>query len=350
LKSEGGVSTPESYLHSILPEFKQVSVCQSEDNQMQVLINTMSTASFINIIDTDKTPISLEGNDKDELEHVDLCKFYCDGILEGRAKSRTEENVEAQLYNDNALPYDGYVIWRWKNLDSAVDPSFEYAIIKHSFNNFLSSDTTTTLPVNDLTYKSYVNSNIGTTVVWNVNGVGTMLWTYNPSYKKHERYYINAGTRDLFADRTDLTWNDIDIRNNDTGEVIKIVDNGKITYNIITNNPMQSELISNSLYNEYKYTKIASYGDDVNIVPTPIGNWQLVYPRINMFRLTNLDSGRSFTPTKLNCIKSRNLGNVEDIVDEEGYNLNEKSVIINESKNGMSVKLFNSETGTWESI
>ena len=83
----------------------------------------------------------------------------------------------------------------------------------------MTSDYTTTLPVNQLKYPEYVHVNANTTVVWDVENVGTMMWVYNPSYQKHETYKINPETNDLYIDK-DITWADIDVRDSRDGTSI----------------------------------------------------------------------------------------------------------------------------------
>ena len=80
-----------------------------------------------------------------------------------------------------------------------------------------------------------------------------------------------------------------------------------------------------------------------------MGVWQLVFPRVNTFTITN-KSGMAFNPVRLQAIRCSNISNDANITDESGNVLNAKSVVIDTVGTDISLKLFNSDTGTWNKI
>ena len=83
--------------------------------------------------------------------------------------------------------------------------------------NLQSSDTTSLLPANDLETKRYVHTNAQTMIMWNVPHVGPMVWMYDPLSTIHEKYYVNAHTRDLYVVREQYKWEDIEITSSTDG-------------------------------------------------------------------------------------------------------------------------------------
>lgn len=361
----GGIATPEAYINSIIPSIRKVMMTKTELNQSPVSVSTLSTPSFVNIIDKTKSPISnIETliNNTDVVS-VDMCRFYCDGIIRLMSKYKTEQSVIDTLKLNGFLHQDSYVFWKWDNPSSEYDKYFTFGIIRRSFNNFLTTDSTTTIPMNELKYQKYVHSNQSTTVVWDVDHVGVMMWTYNPQYQKHEVYRVNPETMDLEVVRMGLNWDSIDIRNTQTGVPISLVDSetNRLLYNIITNNPIQARTIDATMINPepiYQQPEFVQFDDLKAGTPLssiidfhkPMGNWQLVFPRVQKFKLTNIVDGQEFTPVKLQAIRGSNLGNVQDVVDEYGNNVNVKTVIINDTPNGSDMKIYNKENGVWESV
>jgi hypothetical protein len=364
-QTNGGVATSEAYMNSIIPSLKNVPVSQGTDNLDPVTLTTLSTASFINVVDKTKTPVvpvstSSSTNDSD-IKHVDMCKFYCDGVMRLRAAKRTDESVISAMKSNNKLRYDSYVFWKWESESDRSNLYFICGVIHRSFNNLLTTDFTTTLPINELKCNLYVHSNPGTTIVWDVDNIGVMMWMYNPNYQKHEIYRINPATRDLYIDKKDLSWDEIDIRDSRSGKNISLIENGKLVYNILTNNPIQARNLDPDMTNpdpvylqpdfvQLDDLKKGTIASSIIKEHQPIGDWQLVFPRINSFKLSNLRDGREFTPMKMNMIRGNNLGDVTEVTDSYGNNVNAKSLIIDETENGVVAKIYNSETGKWESI
>ena len=361
LQSNGGLSSADAYMNSIIPRRWDMPVNLMDDNEDTSTLSVLSTPTFINIIDTSKTPVKQVTTSEEEptIPSVDLCKFYCDGVstmtlYNGDAKTDDGKGIVSTLRKANKLRYDSYLIWRWNYPDKPSDKSFTYGFIHRGFNNLQSTDTTTTLPNNNLLCKNFVHSNAGTTVVWNVEDVGMMMWIYNPYYQKHEIYNINPETRDLYITKSELNWNNIDIRNPSSGESITLIDTDSETllYNIMINNQFQLNDVDNpnSDFVLFDSLKINSSINDIPSTLQPMGNWQLVFPRVNSFRLTNLTNGREFTPVKLQMLKGSDMGNVGNITDSNNHVVNAKTVIVDETSTGLSMKIYNRETGTWVTV
>jgi hypothetical protein len=122
--------------------------------------------------------------------------------------------------------FDSYVIWKWKDESDSNNKEFEYGIIHRSLNNLQSLDTgTTTLPPNELICKNYVNTNASTTVTWDLEDYCmTLVWTFNPESHVHEKYIIDADTRDLTVSRTKMTWDNVDVYTNNFQTKINLTD------------------------------------------------------------------------------------------------------------------------------
>ena len=361
LQSNGGLSSADAYMNSIIPRRWDMPVNLMDDNKDTSTLSVLSTPTFINIIDTSKTPVKQVTTSEEEptIPSVDLCKFYCDGVstmtlYNGDAKTDDGKGIVSTLRKANKLRYDSYLIWKWNYPDKPSDKSFTYGFIHRGFNNLQSTDTTTTLPNNNLLCKNFVHSNAGTTVVWNVEDVGMMMWVYNPYYQKHEVYNINPETRDLYITKSELNWNNIDIRNPSSGESITLIDTDSETllYNIMINNQFQLNDVDNpnSDFVLFDSLKINSSINNIPSTLQPMGNWQLVFPRVNSFRLTNLTNGREFTPVKLQMLKGSDMGNVGNITDSNNHVVNAKTVIVDETSTGLSMKIYNRETGTWVTV
>lgn len=356
----GGLSTPDAFINSIIPSFKNISVNKLKANDDPVNLLAITTSSFINILDKTKTPIS--NNNNSILTEVDLCKFYCDGIRRFRASAKTPEAVLDDLCRNRRIHFDSYVFWNWVSPSDPSNLYFNYGVIRRSLNNFVTSDYTTTLPVNKLKYPEYVHVNANTTVVWDVENIGTMMWIYNPSYQKHETYKINPETNDLYIDKKDITWADIDVRDSRDGTSIKLVGpNGNLLYYIMTNNPVQAGpldptmLEPDPIYQQPDFVQFNDLKPGTNIDTIlkehqPMGNWQLVFPRIETFHLSNSNNSTKFVPIKLQTIKQRNVGEVVNVLDEYDNNVNAKTLILDETSSGIRIKTFNTETGIWETI
>ena len=81
-----------------------------------------------------------------------------------------------------------------------------------------------------------------------------------------------------------------------------------------------------------------------------MGNWKLVFPRCESFKLTNVHDGTTFKPVKLQIIRGESLPQFGDVTDENGNTVNAKTLILNSSNDGVSLNAYNSQTGGWEKI
>ena len=108
-------------------------------------------------------------------------------------------------------------------------------------------------------------------------------------------------------------------------------------------------------YNEYEYTKIASQGDPVAGAPRPVGNWQLVFPRVNEYKIvsTGIQEGVYNTEVKLRRLVplvGESLGNVQNVQDIHGHTINQKVVLFDQGESGTKMKIWNKESGQFEIV
>lgn len=366
--ANGGITLRDSYINSIVPSYRSLPITQQLDSTDPVTIETMATPTFINIIDQVKSPLqpikSTNFSESLDMNRVDLNKFYCDGIhhVNSRTPSGTpimaKKNVDgviSVLKKQSTMRFDSYVFWKWDDPNDISNLGFTYGIITHGFNNLMSTDMITMLPKNDLRYKKFVHTNPSTTIVWDVKNFGVMVWMYDPYYTKHEAYRLNSDTLDLNIEKTDVSWDSIDIRTPKGAEKIRLVENGIMQYGIITNSITagNSDVDENDpIYQQQELTSLVSPGQNVsslNKAKLPQGNWRLVFPRVDSYKLTNLSTGITYTPTELQSI--RNSGVVNPTVqNENGYPVNQKAILIDSTDDGVKLRIYNSITGTWDFI
>lgn len=355
--SDEGLSTPDAYMSSIIPRYKPITVQPWKDSQQQqrIAINALSTGTFINIIDDTHTPLtpnSSSGQDDESvLRRVDLCSWRCDRVIRGiNADVKTFRGIVDKLVELGVLLYDCYVIWEWVNDEDPRNTLFNYGIITRSMNNYASTDVTTTLPANDLRFKNYVHTNPSTTVVWDAPGVnGVMMWVYDPSTPMVEKYVVDPNTQDLYADRDYVDWNSIMLDGSD------IITNGKFNWNVMTNNPVALNYTaptSGPIYQQPDFVNIINKGETFNNRKIrPVGNWKLVFPRCESFRLTNVTNGTTYKPTKMQMLRVENQSLLGDVIDENGNTVNAKTLILNSTtSDGVSLNMYNTQSGSWEKI
>lgn len=344
-----GLSTPDAYMSSIIPTYSKISVRKLDDTSI-VGIDAYSTSTFVNIVDATHTPVtpneSSTQDDESILTKVDICNFRSSGIKTGvQATEKSVNGVIKGLENIGVLVYDSYVLWKWLNPLDNRDLTFQYAIITRSFNNYLSTDVTTKLPTNDLSYKKYVHSNQATTVVWDAPGVnGVMMWIYDPTSTTTEKYVVDPSTQDLYADRKEISWNDI---------MPNILDDQNVfQWNILTNNNIgQTASSTDPIYQQPKFRTIINVGDSFdNKHVLPVGNWKLVFPRLESYRLSNSVSGVTYKPLKLQAIRGENLPTLGNVTDENNNIVNAKTLVLNQTDGGVSLSVFNERTGRWENV
>ena len=361
----GGYSSADALTNLLIPHIQNINVCSQVSGNSLMSIKAMVTPSFMNIIDTTHTPIKLTGeNGTTTYSHVDLCGFHCDAISNWISVARDDESLVMDTIRDRVvLDRDAYLIWQWENNNHK---RFRYGIIRRSMNNYVTTDTTTTIPSTPgIKYNSWIHTNNGTTVVWDVPEVGPMMWVYNPNYIRKEIYTIDQNTRELFMTYSneedtihpnEMNWDDIDFRlYPSSGVVEKIINDGIFQWYVYTNTPAQGTILP-SIYDEYEYTKLASQGDTLTeSTPRPVGNWQLVFPRVNEYKIvsTGIQEGVYNTEVKLRRLVplfSEDAGDISNVVDVYGNNINQKVVVFDQSESGTKMKVWNKETGQFEIV
>ena len=78
--------------------------------------------------------------------------------------------------------------------------------------------------------------------------------------------------------------------------------------------------------------------------------WQLVFPRVNTFRLSNISNGLTFDAVKMDIIRGSNLGKIGNVTKENDDIVNNKTLILDNSSSGNQLKAYNSETNSWDII
>ena len=394
----------DSFLTNTIPSLVRMPISLTEYHKDPTTVLGYQTINFINLIETEKGPL----NDKENNDlNVDLSKFICKEIIQVNVEleEKTPQNVFAWLKENHRLWFDCYVIWRWINPSltgsSADDHRFEYGIITRSFNNFASTDIISKLPSSQLNYKRFVHTNIGTHVVWSIDKVGTLMWAYNPRCKTKESYRYDHKQQEVKMNPTSpFTWMDVDMRLHkvddrypDSKDPNKIVDeNGRILWNVMTNNPIQanpSEEVQELICRECKEILGQSHNTECKLItdrspmvraidcepiyqqpefitnrngnpnwisintevvrinpvtgqqtpvgPQPIGNWQLVFPSVTHFSLRTMNPDlpvQHFDPIRLQVIRTEQLETDVVIEDTMGNNVNNKTLLINDDRNG----------------
>ena len=282
-----------------------------------------------------------------------LGMLFCGTVF---AEEKTVNSVRDKLKEMNVLRFDSYVIWRWVDPASKTNKMCEFGIVSRSVNNLFTTDQITMLPTNKLNCDNFVHTNANTTIVWDVEGVGVMMWVYDPTYTKKEKYWIDAATRELHISRTEMSYGDIDIRKSISEDIPEIVKDGKLMFNIMTNNPICIDDTSVSpIYQQPEMTQmndtvIGSSIDNIASNHRLCGNWKLVFPRVQSFKLKNDKTNTEWIPVKMQTIKGRSISDIGTVYDSSGNDVNAKSLIINEGTEKIEIKMFNSNTGKWEKI
>jgi hypothetical protein len=353
-KYEGGLSIKDTIMNLTIPSIRHLPIILKRDNMEPVSLELLQTGTFINIIDKTYSPVlparpSSESHEIDD-NVVDMCKYYCDGLITLNASSRDVNSVIKAIKESNIYRYNSYVIWRWSDNTST---SFVAGVVYRSFNNLFSTDTTTLLPKNELVCNNYVDTNPNTTIVWNVECVGMLVWMYDPKYNKKEDYSIDPATMNLDIARKTMSYNDIDFN----GKNIKIIDdNNKYTFNVLTNNPACLDSNNtNVIYQQPELTQLddVMVGLDANNTIDShklCGNWRLVFPRVESYVLSNDKTNTQWIPKRMQLVKGSIGDEIGTITDSEGNDVSTKTIVVNESPDGISLNMFNQTTGQWEKI
>jgi hypothetical protein len=344
-----GLSTTESYMTSIIPCIRKLPIGISTN--VQDSITAFATPTFVNIVDETHVPYTINGGTKTS---VSINKLVCDSLLRCKAQYHSPESIITAL-KDHGIRYDCYVVWKWDEPNNNNNTWFTYGIIYRSFNNLLSTDTSTLLPSNTLNYDEFVHSNEQTTIVWDVPTVGPMMWVYDPSSTVDESYTLNPDTYELNIKRTTRSWGNINFI---SSTVVKLVDsNGKLLFNISSNNPISrstagveyKKTATDPMYQQPTFAQIASIGDDASRI-LPVGSWRLVYPRIHSYSLSNSQNGLSFDAVKMDIIRGENMGVIGDIRNTNGDVVNKKLLVLDRQSKGNKLRAYNEQTNSWDIV
>ena len=350
-----GLSIRDTLMNLTIPSIRKLPSILKQNHKDPVLLKLLQTGTFVNIIDDRYSPViparpSSESHEIDD-NVVDISKFYCPGLITFNAYTRSTESALKAIKESNLYRYNSYVIWRWKDNTSNT---LEAGVVYRGFNNSFTTNSSTLLPKNELVCNNYVDTNSNTTIVWNVKGIGMMVWIYDPHYRYKEDYYIDQATMDLHVSRTLMSYKDIDIYENTDTKIID--DDGKYLFNIATNNPV-SISVDNSkiIYQQPELTQLDDAEIDNKESDTAenhklCGNWRLILPRVNSFTLQNDETKTQWIPMKMQIIKGVTGTDIGTITDSNGNDVSTKSIVINESTEGISLNMFNQDTGEWEKI
>ena len=357
-----GTSAKDGFLNTTLPSFRPISVNRADENLSEIALESISTASMINIIDKDYTPFSTNFGFDDTKDHrVDINGFKVTKAKRLVASGHTPALVLERIKETFNAVYDSYLVWRWIN--EGTTNEFEYAFIYNNFSNTLSNDAETYIPQTGMRYNAYINTNATTSVVWDIPKIGPMMWTYDSAYKKHEIYDIDQDTFDVgmsFTNNTDnseMKWEDFKIQT-DNGNIRLVVDN-KLTFNILSNrigdNLNYHPLNNEPIYQQPEFKTIGEINNEMTLVPSPRGNWRLVFPRINVYKLHSEHAGVTHNGSQLRLlqiVKGRDLNrtNIGNVTDANGNDVSKKCVIFNETSNGTQMLVYNDHTDNWNII
>jgi hypothetical protein len=156
-----------------------------------------------------------------------------------------------------------------------------------------------------------------------------------------------------------MSWKDIDIRISPYGGIVEKIVNANNIFNfyIYTNNPVQGDPFPSTLtIQEYNLVKLVSQGDTLTpSTPTPVGNWQLVFPRLNQYKLVaaGVQEGVYNSEVKLRRlipVAGEDVGTVTNVLDSTGHNINQKIVLFDSTGSGTKMKVYNKETGQFETV
>ena len=346
------VSTKDSYIRSILPNVETLPVAYKKSGVKETTLQTITTSTFVNIVDTTLTPIYDMKTANTNV--IDINKFYCHRIRRARAASKRFDSILQKIKFLNDDRFDSYIIWRWVS-DNPSDFNFEYGIVHRSFNNLQSTDITSSLPINELPTQNYINTNASTTIAWDVKDFGSMIWVFNPRSNVRETYTINSQSRDLNIERQNLTWKDIEVYTDNFQTKVDMVDSsGKLLWNIASNVPSTTRVSETPIYQQPDYTSNIAIGTIAqNISPDnqPRGTWQLVFPRVQTYHFRNATNGAEYTPLRLGVIRGINVQPNTDVLDSYGNPVNYKTLIVDSTdSNASSIKVYNDSTGEWNKI
>ena len=360
---DGGLTIKDSYLTMNIPILHDIEIFKTNpDKTISEFTNikAFTTSNFINIVDNDHAPYITEGESSTIPVDINGYSSYHVGYC--FAKKHTDEEAINAINDTGKVIDDCFVFWRWNGTNKEQSYqnclSVVFIVVRHKFANLLSNDTTSILPNNNLNYKKYVNSNSSTTVVWNDPKVGPMVWVYNPISPTLETYTLDKHG-DINVSRRLYTWSDIpfpyDANESDKDvDLPRLFDNdGKLNWNIATNK--REYVIAHTSENIYQQPELVNkllFGtsQDNNKFKDirPIGQWQLVLPRIDSYTLT--DGSKTVTPVRLTTLSGNNIGNPGMLTDSNGNDVRNKTMIIDSTSSGVKLRLFNSTKESWDEV
>lgn len=390
---QGGTSdqyhqtTYDAVTSMMLPRRISVMGILYEDRNLPVWLDTLSTPSFVHIIDTKSTPIEVDdiASTTNKLHEIDLCKFRShsklgagNGVLRYNVEKRETEttivngetvtkpiekitdNVWKVLKDNDVLQSDCYLAFKWTEPQNVTNTEFECLIIARGFNNLIAGDDWSLLPQNSLKYEKYTNSNANTTIVWDVPNVGPMMWVFDPTSTFHEKYHIDQERQSFYIERIQNDWADIDIYSDNRTETPSL-----FTKNTLGELILDYDIYTNSIYHDDEGTSdehvyldedfklILSRGtlkDEIDVLPT--GNWTCVFPRVHGFIFENDETNTRHIPIQMQLIHSTSISTIDRIYNEEtGYDESARTIIMEDrADTGIKFHAFNSETSTWDTI
>ena len=364
----------DAFMATLLPSRRSLYCSEYTNNKRPVDVDTLSTSSFINIIDQTKTPIQYDvtsdGSTASTKTEIDLCKFRCGDVNNGiqeytlyKNLEKTWDNVRDTLAYHNALQSDCYVVWKWDDEADKNNVKFHAGVITRSFNNILSTDSFSMLPENKLKYQNNVNGNANTTIVWDVPKVGPMMWVFNPNSQVREKYHMDNERHAFYIEREQITWDTIDIYTSDKSkkESLFVTKNNTdvIDYNIYTNSPYvngsDQHIQSDIIYDQPEFFKIVTRGTEKSKIPStsnPTGNWVCVFPRVHGFVFENDTTKTRHIPIQLQSIHSNHIQSTSRILnDETGFDESTRTIVLEDTTDGgVRLRVFNNETSKWDII
>lgn len=350
----------DSYMATVIPRRHTLPVNRYDDGLLNVEnLDVLSTTSFVNILDTERSPLKENPTDNDNLIHVDLCKFRCDKFIRLQSTEKTfDAALNVIITEYNKVPADSYLAFRWEDYENDDNLAFYFGFIRRSFNNLIVENDIALIPENELQYPYLFNSNPTTTIVWDVKNVGPMMWTFNPDSRIHEKYIIDPDRRTFYIEKELLTWDKIDIYSANKAEPESLIDSdGKIKYDIYTNSltgpNVEEHIDQDNIYDQPRFYKIVDRGTDNKYIENlPTGNWTCVFPRVSGFVFENDKTGVNVIPVQMQMVHSSNVVTTSKLYNvDTGFDESQRTIIFEDTADeGVRLRVFNSETSTWDTV
>ncbi len=346
ISKDGNVSEKHAYINAILPSIREFTVSEAVSNDVN--ITAFTTATSINVIDQTTIPIDIPNESKTV---IDINKFYSRGLFKLTADQKNTQSVISAINRANFNRYDTYIAWRWID-DDPTNCEFEFTVIHRSLNNLLSQTDTSLIP-ESFDQNNFIHTNSQTTITWNVDQVGPMVWMYDPYSDTHETYYVNAESRDVCITKTKFDWSTIDTTTITHEKINLTDDSGHLLFNILTNNPIILGLsVQDSIY-DMRYRTVQDLVIGNIPVHQPRGSWRLVFPEVHAFSFKDMNNESvSVTPVKMQILRGSNIQSFGNVLNDFDKPVNYKTLILNDRTdlNRTVLNLYNQETGQWNTI